>query len=202
MKGIQGANRGFTLVELLVVIMIIGTLASLIVPVVGSAYERIYRAKCQHQLGQLGKLAFLYAEDHHGRLPVATDVEQPRAYESFQLMIDTMEEARRPELYVCPASMQKAAVRDRRTGRLELTEDSVSYAWRTDRTDIRRASADLIVACDRGVADGSVEFAEYHRGGMNLLEPDGSVHWRTLEDLLLRSPRDVEEFLETAGLTD
>ena len=202
MKGTPGANRGFTLVELLVVIMIIGTLASLIVPVVRSAYERIYRAECQHQLGQVGKLAFLYAEDHHGRLPVATDVAEPRAHESLQLMIDAMEEARRPELYVCPASTQEPAVRDRRTGRLELNENSVSYAWRREATDIRRASSDLIVACDRGVADGSAEFAEYHRGGMNLLEPDGSVHWWTLEKLDLRSPQDVEEFLETAGLTD
>ncbi|MFH1924436.1 MAG: DUF1559 domain-containing protein [Planctomycetota bacterium] len=64
----RARRRGFTLVELLVVITIIGMLTALLLPAVQAAREAARRATCMNNLGQLG-LAVLNFESAHGRYP-------------------------------------------------------------------------------------------------------------------------------------
>ena len=61
-------RRGFTLVELLVVITIIGLLVSLLLPAVFAAREAARGTECKSNLRQIG-LGILQFADHNGHLP-------------------------------------------------------------------------------------------------------------------------------------
>lgn len=68
------ANRiryrsGFTLVELLVVIVIIGVLAGMLLPSITGVKERGNRLSCASRLREIHKLAIAYAKDNEDMLP-------------------------------------------------------------------------------------------------------------------------------------
>lgn len=61
--------KGFTLVELLIVLAVIGVLAALILPVVMRGHARARQATCASTLKQFGLAFLMYAQDFDGRLP-------------------------------------------------------------------------------------------------------------------------------------
>ena len=60
--------KGFTLVELLVVIGIVALLMAILIPVMSAARERAQRAVCLSNLRQLTMAWITYADEHDGKL--------------------------------------------------------------------------------------------------------------------------------------
>jgi prepilin-type N-terminal cleavage/methylation domain-containing protein len=65
----RSSHKGFTLVELLVVIGIIALLISILLPSLSRARETANRVKCGSNLRQLGQAMQLYANENQGNYP-------------------------------------------------------------------------------------------------------------------------------------
>jgi prepilin-type N-terminal cleavage/methylation domain-containing protein len=69
MNAVRAACRGYSLVELLVVVGIIAVLGGLLFPVLGRAREQGRQAGCLHNLQQLAEATMLAGQDQGDRLP-------------------------------------------------------------------------------------------------------------------------------------
>ena len=65
----RSTTAGFTLIKLLTVIAIIGILAAILIPTIGSVREKAQRAVDANNLREIVKAAMIYAGDNNDRLP-------------------------------------------------------------------------------------------------------------------------------------
>lgn len=65
----QKRFTGFTLIEILVTIAIVGMLLSFLIPAIGESRERARRALCANNLRQIYVALNLYADDNEGSYP-------------------------------------------------------------------------------------------------------------------------------------
>lgn len=82
---------GFTLVEMLVVIAVIGILVSLIVPAVQAARESARRAACQNNMKQLGTAVYAYHDFMRKFPPMNATLRQSHSWAPYLLVHLEME---------------------------------------------------------------------------------------------------------------
>lgn len=94
-------GKGFTLVEMLVVIAIIGILAMLLMPALGKAVNSAYLISCQNNLHQINVAFNNYANEWGGVIPGPLNDSNGNAPSWKNRLSPSITEA--PKLYECPA---------------------------------------------------------------------------------------------------
>lgn len=96
----QSSLRGFTLVELLVVVAVVAVLAVLTAAVVPNVLVSARATKCLSNMRQIGLAIQMYADDHHGDLPPTRHSSSETESWIFQLR-DYLNDV--DDVRICPA---------------------------------------------------------------------------------------------------
>ena len=101
-------HRGFTVIELLVSALIISILAALLLLTLRNAMESRRRTQCVNNLHQIALATTLYADDNHGRFPMAGATTLLLPYVGHGAPLLGPEDTH--HVFYCPASTGKPVV--------------------------------------------------------------------------------------------
>jgi prepilin-type N-terminal cleavage/methylation domain-containing protein/prepilin-type processing-associated H-X9-DG protein len=183
-------RRGFTLVELLVVIAVLGVLAAIFMPVLTQARERARRTVCLSQLRQIAQAHQLYTLSWDERYPDWLFPNSPPKTPTWRMVY--WPELLQPYLR-CPGVLRDPSVRQSPYSDIladyallslgtggEGTWESPYWKYAGAQLTVGHVSRPSETVC---LTDGRTSPGDYganptrHRGGSNYAFLDGRVRW-------------------------
>ena len=172
--------RGFTLVELLVVMTIIGIMAGMIMPQISKSLEKVRRTACSSNLRQVGLALHAYAQDNEGRYPF-TGSAGDSANKHFALMFPRW--INKEGVFLCRSAATRGYRADEvtdpahgaRAETLKAGENCYAYAFGLGGP----STEEMPLACDQ-LADVSASTQRWEKQGFggNHSDDGGNVLYR------------------------
>lgn len=203
------ANRGLTLVELFIVVVVLAVLAAMVLPRLLPARVNSKRIVCANCLKQVGLAFRLYSSDNQDRFPMPAPGVYPLAdwqAETLRIWRLLSNELSTPRILLCPADTRVWA---KNLASLAITNTSYFIALEADEMHPNRwlsgdrnlrvraqplgpGAVTLTTNQIVGWASGLHTEANNPSGAGNLLLSDGSVQPAT--------SRRLREYLKTSGI--
>jgi len=152
--------RGFTFIELTVVIGIIAVLAAILFPVFARAREKARQARCLANLEQIGLALSMYARDHAGHFPPTNDDLSPLLGRYLPM----------GEVLTCPSASYEREGRAKEVPPAGVRVPPLpdfDYYYRAGFCD--DDDPNTLLVCDTGL--------DRHNGGADCLFADGHAKW-------------------------
>ena len=180
-------GRGFTLVELLIVIGLIALLISLLLPVVSRAREQSNRAKCLSNLRAIGNAMYLYAGSHKDRLPNCNPpgVAVNSAAADKALVAFANGFVRSPSVFFCPSDKESppdqiVTATPQVPNSARISYDFYSIYWLPEYGPKLSVLKNAPLAWDVGVDPSGAFNPDQNHGptGGNVVHSDGHAEWQ------------------------
>lgn len=178
----------FTLIEMILVIAIIGILASHLLPALAKAKPKVYQTRCLSNLKQAGLAFQMFAHDHGNSFPMAVEkenggtLEYARTGDAYRHFLALSNDLSTTRILACPS--------DDRTAAPNWNSFNNSHLSYFVGVDAKMSYPNSILAGDRNISQDSVirsnvlqtNFAatvgwttNLHKGRGNILFADGHV---------------------------
>jgi prepilin-type N-terminal cleavage/methylation domain-containing protein len=184
------SGRGFTLVELLIVIGLIALLIALLLPVLSKAREQSRRTKCLGNLRTLGQSMFVYAANFKDRLPNCNPrgVAVNSAAADMALVGLAKGFVRSPAAFHCPSDSDPipediVTANPQALNSARISYDFYSIYWLPELGPKLASLKNAPLAWDVGVDPSAAFNPDQNHGptGGNVVHSDGHAEWQPAE---------------------
>lgn len=154
-------RRGFSLIELLIVLAVIGTLAGIGIPLARSALAKSRQASCLNNLRSLGVGLESYLQEHEQTLPELAAGRSSKSDPTPVLETVLLPYLESPDAFKCPQDAK------------EFEKTGSSYLWNSTQNNLRVSELKFFGITDRPDKIPLITDKEaWHPGGTNFLYAD------------------------------